>query len=103
MKEQDKKLALKILNDVTNTEWKTEHRFHDVRRWRFDFACVEKKIAIEIDGGVWNYGRHNRASGYIKDLEKFNNAVILDWKVLKYISVAELVENIKQVKKLFYD
>ena len=61
-----------------------EHKFHPVRKWRFDFAIPEHKIAIEIDGGVWNYGRHNRAQGYIADMKKFNAAASLGWIVLKF-------------------
>ena len=58
--------------------------FHPTRKWRFDFAIPEYKIAIEIDGGVWNYGRHNRAQGYLADMKKFNAAASLGWIVLKF-------------------
>lgn len=61
-----------------------EFRFCPERRWRFDFAIPKYKIAIEIDGGVWNYGRHNRATGYLADMEKFNAAATLGWLVLKF-------------------
>ena len=61
-----------------------EYKFHPDRRWRFDFAIPEYKIAIEIDGGVWTYGRHNRAQGYIADMAKFNEAAALGWVVLKF-------------------
>lgn len=61
-----------------------EFKFHPVRKWRFDFAIPEYKIAIEIDGGVWTYGRHNRSTGYIADMEKFNAAASLGWVVLKF-------------------
>jgi very-short-patch-repair endonuclease len=61
-----------------------EFRFHPTRKWRFDYAFVEQKIAVEVDGGVWIGGRHNRASGYVKDLEKFNAATALGWVVLKF-------------------
>lgn len=61
-----------------------EHRFHPTRRWRFDYALPEAKVAIEIDGGVWTYGRHNRAAGYIADMEKLNEAARLGWRVLRY-------------------
>lgn len=63
-----------------------ELRFHKVRRWRFDYAIERLKIAIEIEGGVWIKGRHNRASGYIKDLEKYNTATSLGWHVLRFSS-----------------
>ena len=61
-----------------------EYKFHPDRRWRFDFAIPQYKIAIEIDGGVWTYGRHNRAQGYIADMAKFNEAAALGWVVLKF-------------------
>lgn len=61
-----------------------EHRFHPTRRWRFDIAWPEYKIAVEIDGGVWTNGRHTRGSGYVKDLEKFNAAAKLGWRVFKF-------------------
>lgn len=37
-----------------------EHRFHPVRKWRFDAAFPVRKIAVEIDGGVFVQGRHMR-------------------------------------------
>ena len=61
-----------------------EYRFHEKRRWRFDYAIPAHKIAIEIDGGVWVLGRHNRPQGYIADLEKFNEAAANGWLVLKF-------------------
>lgn len=62
-----------------------EHSFHDKRKWRFDYAWPEFKIALEVDGGLWipGGGRHNRAGGYLKDCEKFNAAAVLGWRVLR--------------------
>ena len=61
-----------------------EYAFHPTRKWRFDYAIPEHKIAIEVDGGVWINGRHNRASGYVKDLDKFNAAASMGWVALKF-------------------
>ena len=61
-----------------------EHRFHPIRKWRFDFAVPSSRIAIEIDGGVWAGGRHSGGAGQIKDMEKFNMAAIYGWRVMKY-------------------
>lgn len=73
-------LCRKELGERCEKEWK----FHPVRKWRFDYSIPKYKIAIEIDGGVWTYGRHNRSAGYLADMEKFNAAAALGWVVLKF-------------------
>jgi very-short-patch-repair endonuclease len=63
---------------------KHEFRFHPERKWRFDFAWPRKRIALEIDGGVWTGGRHTRGLGFSADLEKLNSATELGWRVYRY-------------------
>ena len=60
-----------------------EHRFHDERRWRFDFAFLEHKVAVECEGGVWSNGRHTRGKGFIEDCSKYSEAAILGWCVIR--------------------
>lgn len=62
----------------------TEFRFHDKRRWRFDFAYPDKKIAIEVEGGTWTNGRHTRGSGFERDCEKYNSAAAMGWFVFRF-------------------
>lgn len=45
----------------------TEHRFHPKRRWRFDLCWPVRKIALEVEGGIWVNGRHTRPAGYQAD------------------------------------
>lgn len=61
-----------------------EYRFHHERMWRFDFAFIEQKIAVEIEGGVYSFGRHSRGKGNEADMDKYNQATILGWRVLRY-------------------
>jgi len=61
-----------------------EYRFHETRKWRFDFAWPRVKLAVECDGGLFSGGRHTRGAGYAKDTEKFNTAVLLGWRVLHF-------------------
>lgn len=61
----------------------SEHRFHGTRRWRFDYAWPEFLVALEVEGGVWTRGRHNRAAGFLKDIEKYNAAAQLGWLVVR--------------------
>jgi hypothetical protein len=60
-------------------EWK----FDAKRRWRFDYAWPEKMIALEVEGGVWTGGRHTRGAGFLKDIEKYNRAAVLGWRLLR--------------------
>lgn len=61
----------------------TEHRFHPVRRWRLDYAWPERKIGLELHGGVHNGGRHTRGKGFVADREKMNEALALGWRVIE--------------------
>lgn len=81
--ELEERLALQI-RAVGLPEPVREHRFHPVRKWRFDFAYPERKIGIEVEGGVWVKGRHTRGSGFIEDCEKYNEAALLGWAVLRF-------------------
>lgn len=60
-----------------------EHRFHPVRRFRFDYAIPSYKIAIEVEGGVWTNGRHTRGKGFLGDVEKYNQATVLGWRLIR--------------------
>ncbi|MEM4203152.1 MAG: hypothetical protein QXS54_03685 [Candidatus Methanomethylicaceae archaeon] len=80
-----------------------EYYFDPPRKWRFDYAWPERKVAVEIEGGVWTYGRHNRAATFIKDLEKYNRAVELGWRVLRYTpQQLSLVDTYEQIATVYH-
>jgi very-short-patch-repair endonuclease len=61
-----------------------EYRFHEKRKWRFDFAYPDRQLAIEVEGGTYSNGRHTRAKGYEADCEKYNTAALQGWTVLRF-------------------
>jgi len=61
-----------------------EARFHPLRKWQFDFAWPERGLAVEVEGGHWVRGRHVRPQGFARDTEKYNAAVALGWRVLRF-------------------
>lgn len=60
-----------------------EYRFHPTRKWRFDYCWPLQKVALEIEGGVFVRGRHSRGMGMLKDMEKYNHAAVLGWRVIR--------------------
>lgn len=60
-----------------------EYRFHPVRKWRFDYALPDHKIALEVEGGVWTGGRHTSSVGFLNDMEKYNTATLMGWRVFR--------------------
>ena len=61
----------------------TEFRFAPPRRWRFDYAFPAYKIALEVEGGIFIRGRHSRGAGMLKDMEKYSEAAVLGWCVIR--------------------
>jgi len=62
----------------------SELPFEPGRKWRFDYAWPEHRVALEIEGGVYTRGRHTRPAGYLKDLEKYNTATLRGWRLLRF-------------------
>jgi very-short-patch-repair endonuclease len=60
-----------------------EYRFHAVRKWRYDYAWPDEKIALEVEGGVFTQGRHTRGSGFLADMTKYNFGAADGWCVLR--------------------
>src|ERR1700744_4279555 len=55
------------------------------RKWRFDFAWPNEKIAVEVEGGTaWGHSRHSKGDGFEKDAAKYNRAAREGWMVLRY-------------------
>ena len=54
------------------------------RKFCWDFAFVQERLLVEIQGGVWNGGAHGRPTGITRDMNKLNQAQIHGWKVLQF-------------------
>lgn len=78
----------------TKLTWVTELKFHPKRKWRFDWAQKDFMVAIEYEGVYGGKSRHTSTTGYTKDTEKYNQAQILGWTVLRYTA-----SNYEQLQK----
>lgn len=86
---------LRTLGDI-----KKEYCFCNGRKWRFDFCFPNEKLAIEVEGGAFKKrtykskrtgklittigGRHNSAKGFLNDMEKYNTAAMLGYRLLRF-------------------
>lgn len=102
------KISAKILEKLilekftsSNVEVVLEYKFSKTRRWRIDVAVwgPSNKIAIELEGGVFTGGRHIRPSGFLKDVEKYNELSKHGFLLLRYAHVKhqyfEILEDLK--------
>lgn len=64
--------------------FQTELVFHHVRKFRFDIAVTQYKIAIEYEGIFRGKSRHTTVKGYSEDCIKYNLAAVNGWRVLRY-------------------
>lgn len=74
-----------------------EYRFHPERKWRFDYAFPALRLAVEVEGGFFARkgskkcpacgllppGRHSTGAGQRADLEKYNAATVLGWRLIR--------------------
>ena len=65
----------------------TQFKFLENRKFRFDYAIPNLKIAIEYEGIIGGKCRHTTITGYTKDTEKYNLAVVNGWRVLRYTAL----------------
>ena len=52
--------------------------------YRLDFAWLDWKLCVEVQGGVWIGGGHTTPQGYIRDRQRMNRLVIGGWHILEY-------------------
>jgi len=72
-----------------------EYQFDGTRKWRFDWAWPAQRVALEIEGGIYGRGKkcpacgrravagHTSIQRLKTDMEKYNAAVILGWRLIR--------------------
>lgn len=73
------------------------------RKWRFDYAWPEPKVAVELQGGIWmddREGAHTSPTNRLRDMEKYNSATIQGWRVLECTRSSSETKSVKNVGEL---
>lgn len=77
----------KIILKELKLKAEKEYRFHPIRKWKMDYAIPSIMVGVEVEGGLWKEGggRHNRAAGFIADMEKYNTATAMGWRIFRIL------------------
>lgn len=71
------------------------------RRFRFDFVISDTNLIVEVEGGTWSGGRHTTGAGFKSDCWKYNKALQLGYRVLRYttdmVTKGEALEQILEI------
>lgn len=54
--------------------------------FRFDFAWLKQRVAVEVQGSTWVKGAHSTGAGIERDCEKLDLAACSGWRVLYFTS-----------------
>lgn len=60
-----------------------QYKFCPNRKWIADFAFVGPGLLVEIEGGTWINGRHQRGAGFEADALKYAAAMEHGFQVLR--------------------
>ena len=85
--EKREPVAMQHIFSILNkhqVDYETEHRFHKVRKFRFDIAVPHMMLAVEYEGLMSEKSRHTTITGFTNDCRKYNMAQLAGWKVLRY-------------------
>lgn len=74
-------LTLEAQLDVARIPFVREFMFAPPRKYRADFM-VGLDLLVEVEGGTWVEGRHNRASSIAAEYEKGAAAAIRGYRVI---------------------
>lgn len=69
--------------EIAGHPFAAEYRFDPNRKWRIDLAFVAEMLAVEVEGGVWQMGRHQRPAGFLGDIEKYNALTLAGWRLIR--------------------
>ena len=57
------------------------------RLYKSDFYLPDFNLIIEIEGGQWVSGRHQRGFGFKLDIEKYNAITLAGYRILRLTQI----------------
>ena len=96
---------IELLLDSEDIGYEREFKFHDKRKWRADFIIAGYPLLVEYEG-IKGKSRHTTITGYSNDCEKYNQAQIIGYTVLRYTVIhlknpQQIIDDIKEFMRRY--
>ncbi len=93
-----------FIKSETGLEVIAEFKFCETRRFKSDYYIPELKLLIEKEGGIYTGQAHGSVKGILRDIEKYNLATTLGYRVLRYqpkeLLTSKVIDDINKIKNL---
>jgi hypothetical protein len=97
-------MFIKFIKQQLGLEVIPEYRFNPGRKWKSDYYIPSLRLLIEQEGGIYTGQAHGSIKGILRDIEKYNSATLLGYRVLRYppdkLYTTQTLEDIKTLIKL---
>lgn len=61
-----------------------EVKLSDEYAYRWDFVWAKYRLAVEINGGIWNVGGHSTGKGILRDMTKLRIATLAGFRCFQF-------------------
>jgi hypothetical protein len=75
---------IKSVLEKRGIRYVTEHQFVKTRKFRFDVAVLNYRLAVEYEGLAFKKTGHTTSDGYTKNTTKYNISALEGWTLLRY-------------------
>ena len=65
-------------------DYTTQYKYVPGRKFSADFAFVEQKLIVEVDGGIYSRRAHGSITGIIADMNRSNLAACNGFRVMRF-------------------
>jgi len=77
-----------------------EFNFCPLRKWRADYFHRPTHTLIEVEGGMWTGGRHQRGLGFSADAIKYNVASYMGFRLFRLPASLLKIEYVEDLVKI---
>lgn len=88
---------------VIHSKRYTTPKKQNPKTYKVDFVIVELALCIEVQGGQWQGGRHQRGAGYAEDRRRVRDLTLMGWTVMEFTTddiKNRLWQTIEEIKEM---